>query len=90
MSKIFYVSYDLKDADSGDYSKLEDILVNDYNGIRVQKSLWCLKLGNDYECSDIRDELLESLDKEDKIIVTQINSFAYNKCIEKPHFFDKK
>ena len=74
---IYFLSYDLKNADSEDYEELENVLEEEYQAKRIQKSLWKFqKSGTTSE--ELSEEIFNKfLKKGDKLIV--IESKAYSK-----------
>lgn len=82
--KIFFVDYDLRG--DRDYQTLYDEL-NRLHGIRVLESLWSLKLNDNTTCVSLRDHLMQFIDNDDGIIVSEVVAYAYSRIDNKPHSF---
>lgn len=82
--KIFFVDYDLRG--DRDYQTLYDEL-NRLHGIRVLESLWSLKLNDNTTCVSLRDHLMQFIDSDDGIIVSEVVAYAYSRVDNKPHSF---
>ena len=82
--KIFFVDYDLRG--DRDYQTLYDEL-NRLHGIRVLESLWSLKLNDNTTCVSLRDHLMQFIDNDDGIIVSEVVAYAYSRVDNKPHSF---
>lgn len=82
--KNFFVDYDLRGE--RDYQSLYDEL-NRLKGIRVLESLWSLKLNDNTDCESLRDHLLQFMDNDDGLIVSEVRAYAWRKVDNKPHDF---
>jgi hypothetical protein len=82
--KIFFVDYDLRG--DRDYQTLYDEL-NRLHGIRVLESLWSLKLNDNTDCELVRDHLMQFIDSDDGIIVSEVRAYAWSRVDNKPHSF---
>ncbi len=82
--KVFFVDYDLRGEK--DYETLYDEL-NRLNGIRVLESLWSLRLNDNTNCESLRDHLLQFMDNDDGLIVSEVNAYAGNRVDNRPHGF---
>ncbi len=82
--KIFFVDYDLRG--DRDYQTLYDEL-NRLGGKRVLKSLWSLKLNDNTDCSSLRDHLMQFIDNDDGLIVSEVVAYAGLNVDNKPHSF---
>ena len=84
--KVFVVSYDLRNAEREQYQNLYDAL-NEMGGREVLESTWTLKLKDEWTCEKVAKELLQFMDKDDGIFVTQITAYAKKCCDNEPHKF---
>ena len=82
--KVFFVDYDLRG--DRDYQTLYDEL-NRLHGIRVLESLWSLKLNDNTTCVSLRDHLMQFINSDDGIIVSEVVAYAYSNVDNKPHSF---
>ena len=82
--KVFFVDYDLRG--DRDYQTLYDEL-NRLHGIRVLESLWSLKLNDNTTCVSLRDHLMQFIDSDDGIIVSEVVAYAYSNVDNKPYSF---
>ena len=82
--KVFFVDYDLRGE--RDYETLHAELES-LGGIKVLKSLWSLKLNDEVDCKTLRDHLLEFMDEDDGLIVSQVVAYAYSHVDNAPHKF---
>mgnify|MGYP001013421528 CR=1 FL=1 len=77
---LYFVDYDLRKQ--RDYQKLYDQL-NELRATRVLESLWVFSHGNT-SCTQVRDHLLQFVDADDGLVVSQVVDWATYKPLKAP------
>lgn len=77
---IYFVDYDLRGQ--RDYQKLYDALSN-LKAVRILESLWCFKHSHT-SSEQVRDHLLQFLDKDDGLMVSLVTDWASSKTQATP------
>jgi hypothetical protein len=80
--KPFLISYDL-DKPGQDYSALIARL-NEHGAVRVLLSQWALRTS--WTAVQLRDDLTKYIDANDRLLVTEIGSWAYSRLIAGDRF----
>lgn len=75
LSTLYIISYDLRKP-SQDYPTLINALKRK-GAKRILKSQWALKTNTSGQSAELRDELLRLIDDNDRILVTQLNGWAW-------------
>lgn len=84
--KVFFVAYDLVGAESDEYIKLDNKINGNFkDSIKIQASLWSLKVEDNYTCKSLKEKLLKLIDNNDKLLIIQPKAYSCRKCIKPPH-----
>lgn len=74
MKKTYLISYDLNDAESGEYNQLIDYIKSFGTWAHITESLWAVK--TDRSTTEIRDAIKDMVSDGSRIFVTKSSGVA--------------